>query len=221
MRRDQLIEVHPTLYHMAEADAWESVVQHGLLSTSHLLDLYEVDGAERGAIESARRRDSVVITSRKHGTAVIRDNKPLAERRLAACLSGMSPADYYRLLNERVFFWPTSRRLEGLLRARAYRARPHLVITVDTQRLLDGHGSRVSLSTINSGAALFSAPARGPETFRSIADFDFDLARQRRSRSTAIAEVAVTGGVKPILEVADQAAIIAPDGAERTIWRRR
>lgn len=220
MQPEQLVAVHPTLYHMAEADAWDAIVQHGLLSTSRLLDLFKVEGSARQAIESARRPDSVAITSPEYGAAVIRDNKPLSDRRLAACLSGMTLSEYYELLNSRVFFWPTRQRLEALLSARAYRERAHLVISVDTKRLLERQGDQVSLSPINSGAVMFEAPRRGPETFLSVADFDFDGWRRRRSRLKAIAEVAVSSGVESILEVGNKAEIAAPDGERRHIWKR-
>jgi hypothetical protein len=43
------------LYHMAEDGSWESIRQIGLLSTSALLDRFEVEGERRYAIESTRR----------------------------------------------------------------------------------------------------------------------------------------------------------------------
>jgi hypothetical protein len=39
-----LIGRSPRLYHMAEADTWDSIREHGLLSTSALLDLFEIKG---------------------------------------------------------------------------------------------------------------------------------------------------------------------------------
>src|SRR2546429_180882 len=48
---DQLVAHFPRLYHMAEAGSWPSVEQHGLLSTSALLDLFEVTGEKRRDIE--------------------------------------------------------------------------------------------------------------------------------------------------------------------------
>src|SRR6266480_1717700 len=62
---------------MAESGSWPSIQKQGLLSTSALLDLFEVEGEERFAIESQWRPQSVVITHPTHGTAVIRDSKQL------------------------------------------------------------------------------------------------------------------------------------------------
>ena len=41
---EYLAQRWPRLYHMAEAGSWESVKRHGLLSTTALLDLFEVSG---------------------------------------------------------------------------------------------------------------------------------------------------------------------------------
>ena len=74
---EELAQAYPRLYHMADAQSWESIRKHGLLSTSSLLDLYEVKEKERADIEIRRRPDSVPILHDKHGRAVVRDQKPL------------------------------------------------------------------------------------------------------------------------------------------------
>ena len=61
MEFERLISRYPTLYHMAEDGSWESIRKHGLLSTSALLDKFEIEGEERLAIESARRPEIVRI----------------------------------------------------------------------------------------------------------------------------------------------------------------
>jgi hypothetical protein len=168
---ERLISRYPTLYHMAEDGTWESIQRHGLLSTSALLDRYEVKGEERLAIESARRPEIIRIEHPEHGAAFIRDNKPMQQKALERCLSEMTPREWYKHLNRRVFFWVEWKRLLKLLGARAYRDRPHLVLEVDAAGLLDRHADRVSLSPINSGATFALGPApRGPDTFRRIAD---------------------------------------------------
>ena len=59
---DELISDCPRLYHMAEMGAWEGVKRNGLLSTSSLLDLYEIEGDVRFSIESQRRPANVSIS---------------------------------------------------------------------------------------------------------------------------------------------------------------
>jgi hypothetical protein len=162
----------PRLYHMAEAGSWPSVQRHGLLSTSALLDLYEVAGAQRDAIESARRPESIAIHHRTHGTAWIRDNKPINETVLRRTLVGMTEQEWYRTLNGRVFFWLSAKRLDRLREAPPYRDRVHDILTLDTAALLDAHAATVELAHLNSGAVHPGAKyTRGAGTFHPVATY--------------------------------------------------
>ena len=156
---------------MAEDGSWESIRRIGLLSTSALLDKFEVRGEKRLEIESSRRPEIVEIQHPDLGKAHVRDNKPMQEKTLEKCLVGMTPREWYEALNRRVFFWVDDKRLKKLLGARAYRNRPHLVLEIDTAELLRHHSDRVSLSSINSGATFTMNPApRGPGTFKRFSD---------------------------------------------------
>ena len=42
MTPEDMARKYPFLYHMAELSSWPSIQRHGLLSTSALLDLYEI-----------------------------------------------------------------------------------------------------------------------------------------------------------------------------------
>ena len=171
MDPERIASRHPVLYHMTEDESWESIRERGLLSTTALLDLFEVRGERRHAIESARRPEMVAIEHPEHGTALVHDNKPMQEKALVRCLRGMTPREWYEHLNRRVFFWVQKERLLKLLGARANRDRPHLVLEVDAGALLRRHADRVTLSPLNSGATFAMRPApRGPDTFRRIVD---------------------------------------------------
>lgn len=39
---EELANLYPRLYHMAEPGSWESIRRYGLLSTSSLLSLFEI-----------------------------------------------------------------------------------------------------------------------------------------------------------------------------------
>lgn len=65
MTEAELISAHPRLYHMAEDGAWPAIRARGLLSTSALLDLYEVTGETRLSLEARRRPTSVALEA--HG----------------------------------------------------------------------------------------------------------------------------------------------------------
>ena len=166
-----LVRRYPKLYHMAEDRSWESIRRIGLLSTTALLDRFEVGGARRREIESSRRPEIVEIQHPEFGKAFVRDNKPMQEKTLERCLVGMTPREWYEALNHRVFFWVDEKRLIKLLGARAYRDRPHLVLEIDTAELLRRYSNTVSLSPINSGATFTMKPApRGPDTFKRVSD---------------------------------------------------
>ena len=176
MDTETLINRHPTLWHMAEVGAWPKIREQGLLSTSALLDLFGYAGEERRRIEAERRLKAVQITHPDHGTALIRDNAPLHEQRLLACLEDMSPREWYTLLNRKVFFWVSQERLEGLLNARLYRDREHDVIVIDSRQLTDrptndGHrfGARVAATGSRSLIRRWRKSRSAPLAVRSSA----------------------------------------------------
>ncbi len=199
MNADDLIATYPRLYHMAEDASWKSIEQHGLLSTSALLDLHGIQGAEREAIESQRRPISVPVRGPGMPPAVIRDQKPMTASALNKCLmDNMTPREWFELLNGRVFFWLSEARLARLLKAKAYRDRPQIVLTVDTRSLVAAHRKSIELSPLNSGATIYNPAPRGRETFLPISKYPFGCWRRRRKLEDAIVELAVIGGVPDI-----------------------
>lgn len=187
---DELIRTSPTLFHMAERGAWPSIDRHGLLSTSALLDLYCVTGTARDALEASRRPEPTILTRPGLPDATLRDQKPMSDRALDRCLTGgLTPPDWYRLLNGKVFLWLSEARLAKLLGAAPYRARDHDVLEIDTARLIAAYRDAITLSPINSGSTIRNPALRGPDTFRTIADYDV--------RRPAV-EFAVTGAIPDI-----------------------
>jgi hypothetical protein len=205
---------------MAECGAWSGIQQHGLLSTTALLDLFEVEGGRRFAIESMRRPEMVEISHPRHGRALIRDNKPLREQFLIDCLEGCTPQQWYELLNRKVFFWVTAQRLETLLAARAYRSRAHDVLTIDTRSLLDRRLADITLAPINTGATLYpSAPPRGLSTFVSIEDYDWEAMRRWRGPDNAVVELTVDYAVADVENIATLVQRHAPGKPAAVLWR--
>ncbi len=201
----------PRLYHMASFGSWPLVERHGLLSTSALLDLFEMDGPERNAIESEWRSRSISIEHPVHGTAVIRDQLPLRPDLLARCLlDGLSPSDWYRILNRHAFFWVDEPHLLTLRRANAYRDSPQTIIEVDSKALLDRHLDDVRLSSINSGSILRGGAPRGSNTFRPISEH----------ASSRVVELCVVGGVRDVSSLTVRAWHLWPDGREEHLYTR-
>ena len=126
-----------------------------------------------------------------HGTAWVRDNKPINETVLRRTLVGMSEPEWYRTLNGRVFFWLSQSRLDRLRNAPPYRDRAHDLLVVSTERLLAAHADVVELSPINSGAVHPGAKTpRGSMTFSRIADYPW-AERRRAAPSGPIVELTV------------------------------
>lgn len=206
----ELAERYPRLYHMAETGSWPSIQRHGLLSTSALLSLFGIEGADREKIERRHRPASVPIKHRQYGAAVVRDQIPMRDVDLRRCLTdGITPAEWYQLLNSKVFFWLTKERLETLLGARAYRDKEHTVLVLETRPLVEQHADAVKLSPMNSGCTVPFAHPRGRDTFRSLSDYPFK-ARIKSAGRNAVVELAVERGVldvaKYVIEVHERKA---------------
>lgn len=194
---DLLAARYPRLWHMAKEGSWPSIQEHGLLSTTALLDLFEVPAEERYALEAQRRPESVPIHHSVHGTAWIRDNKPVNETVLRRTLRGMSEEEFYRTLNGRVFFWVSTDRLERLRNAPPYRNRRHDILELDTAALLERHHDRVELSHLNSGAVHPAANyPRGEGTFAPIESYRFG--ERKAVSSEPVVEVTVLYSVPDV-----------------------
>jgi hypothetical protein len=186
------------LFHLTEAGAWESIERHGLLSTSALLDRFELSGLARDAIESERRPESVRISHESLGHAWIHDNRPIHVGALRRTLVGMDEREWYRELNRRVFFWLSEHRVDRLLNARHNRHRRHDLVILDTEALLEVHAGEVELAHLNTGAVHHTASyPRGAGTFRPIPDYPWRQ-RLRTAPREPIVEITVPYQVQDI-----------------------
>lgn len=195
MTKDELVELVtdcPTLYHMAEAGSWPSIQNYGLLSTTALLDRYEIAGAARAAMESKRRPTSVPLERTGFGRAVVRDQLPMDDEGLSRCLEdGLSPEDWYRTLNAKVFFWLTWERLLRLLNAGTYRLQEHDVLALDAKSLVQAYEDKIWLCPINSGCTKPFPHPRGKNTFQRTSDYPYAEWKAKRKRGERAVEVAV------------------------------
>lgn len=181
---------------MTEGGSWPAIRRHGLLSTTALLDLYGLQGARRAIIESNRRPDVVPLEHPAIGRAIIRDQNPLDDTALRRCLEdGLSPQDWYRLLNRKVFFWLTRERLLKLLKAKPYRSKEHDVLELDARELVDAYRLSIALSPINSGTTKRYPAARGLATFLPIAAYPYANWRKKRAPGERVVELVVEYGV--------------------------
>jgi len=196
---EELAARHPRLYHVTSPGAWASISRLGLLPASALLELFEVEAARRRALTTARRPAEARIEHPALGVAILTDNLPLSERALAGCLDdGLTPQDWLRLLNARVFFWADADGLARLLGARTNRRRRREVLTFDTLGLARAHADRVEISPINSGSTIRKPARRGLATFTPLLAKGYADWRRQRGGRDRILEVVVRGGVPDI-----------------------
>ena len=210
-------EHYPRLYHMTAAGGWEGIRDHGLLAVAALLDHHGADEAQREAVQFSRRTEQVALAP----GVTIRDNKVLNEKSLARALTGgLTPRDWYAILNERAFLWVNPKRLERLLAGRAYRDDAHDVLTFDALALIRAYVSSVEVTPMNTGAAFMRAVPRGRESFVPMAALPWEAWRARRGARDAVVEVAVPGGVPDarayLLEVRRRQA----GREDEVLWRR-
>ncbi len=201
MKTEQFCKHYPYLYHMAEANTWDSIKKLGLLSTLALTELFEINGAEKEKLISERRPAMVQICHPKYGIVTIRDNKPITNNKLLNWLIDMSPREWYETLNQKVFFWTDRERLIRLLNARAYRNKTHTVITVDSALLLKNCFDQITLSSINSGAMPFGGSPRGIDTFCALAQWSGEECPRSGKLLKPVVELAVEHSVKDIKKV--------------------
>jgi hypothetical protein len=219
MTETDLITIFPKLYHVADGGAWPSIRTHGLLSTSALLDLYGVDGSERSAFESERRGTTMILKRDGQPDVVLRDQTPMSDKALIGCLDGMTPQQWYEILNAKVFFWTSTQRLQRLVTAKAGRDVAQLVLTVDTRSLLAAHRERMRLSGMNTGSTVRRPLPRGLKTFLPIVDFPYEERRRTRSPSDALVELVVEGAVPDVMKHLIAVDEVGPDRRVE-LWRR-
>ncbi|MGH6961120.1 MAG: DUF7002 family protein [Dongiaceae bacterium] len=191
-------------YHLAEAVNWPSIERHGLLSARALLDLVGTRGSERARIERRHRPASVTLAD----GIVLRDQRPMPPAALERCLTSMTPAQWYALLNAKVFFWLDPGRLNRQRWAGV--ASPQVVIVIDAARLLAGYAKLAAVTPIDTANARRRPARRGRHSFvpyetwpkSGWASEAAALGTRPRSRSHRPVELTVAGSVPDVMEFA-------------------
>lgn len=200
------------VFHLAERSNWPSIRRLGLLPATQLIERSGLSGRERELVERRQRTEHTVLP----GGLCIRDQKPMPPKALAACLVGMAPADWYAVINERVFFWLDPGRLNR--QRAACEPRPQVVLTIDAGRLASVYGARMAVSPINTGNARRRPSPRGASTFVPLATWietgwaseASALGVRERARSHPPAELTIVGPVPDVLAYVVDVAELAP-----------
>jgi hypothetical protein len=200
---DRLVALHPRLYHMTEAGAWESIRSLGLMSASATLDFFGIGGAERLRLESTQRSGKTRIITDQTPGVVLRDQRPMPRSQLLVALEdGMTPEAWYRTINSKVFFWVSHARLECLLNARSYRHEQHDVLTIDSAPLIRAYAEQIRLSPMNSGNTFPMPAKRSARTFSRIREYPVTPAGSPKKRIVElVVEYSVPDIASYVLEV--------------------
>lgn len=184
MDANKFVDLYPRLYHMAQGGAWPSIQRHGLLSTSAIVDLYNVDSSLRVAIATNVRRESVSLTDPDLGTMTIRDQRPM--KFLDECLEpGASRLAFLSAINTRIFFFPGNSGLYRLMGAKLYRDLPQTVIEFDTRAVVEAFGHVAELAPYNTGSMhVPTAPIRSAAVFKPISEYPYDFWEKKRRHSS-------------------------------------
>jgi hypothetical protein len=135
----------------------------------------------------------------------LRDQKPMPASALKKCLVGMTPPEWYALINSKVFFWLDTARLNR--QRGACGPRHQVVLEVDAGRLVARHAEGIALSSINTGNARRRPAKRGRCTFvpywiwieSGWSSESEGLQTPPRGRSHCPVELTVTAGVSNIM----------------------
>lgn len=147
-------------YHFVEPANLASIKRHGLLSTERLLEMSGLNKKEKHAFLETHRPGSVTLKS----GIVIRGQEPMPPNVLAPALrDGMTPADWYRLLNGFVFLWTNQERVDR--HQLAFKGRPQKLLVFDAKLLLENLSRDLYVSPINSGNAMRKAAPRSSKLF--------------------------------------------------------
>ncbi len=121
------------------------------------------------------------------------------DKGLTRCLEdGLSPEEWYRMLNAKVFFWLTRERLLRLLNAGTYRFQEHDVLELDARALIEAHENKIWLCPMNSGCTKPFPHPRGKKTFRRIGDYPYAELKPMRKRGERVVELAVDHSVPEV-----------------------
>jgi hypothetical protein len=151
-------------YHLAHKSNLDSIRKHGLLSTKRLLENVDLPEGRKIEIITQHRPKSVILPD----NLVIRDQSPMPPSALGKTLpAGITPSDWYELMNSFVFFWPDKERVERHRNAHGYGSDEESKLSLlvfDAQKMMRDHGDKLFLSPINSGFALRKAANRSVKT---------------------------------------------------------
>ena len=180
MSPQEFAAAFPKLYHAAWPQARERIARDGLMSPLALCESMGLSDQETESILTTRRP---AITDLGSGV-VLNDNSPLQLGPLRRALpEHLSPEDWMRALNSRVFLFPSRRAADAFTSVLRSRELARDVWELDGRELAEAHLDRLEITPFNTGAATRRPPYRDLDTFAKVRGLDLDEWRHRRRRA--------------------------------------
>jgi hypothetical protein len=169
MELNEFIQKRDFLYHLTDKENLTYIKEHKkLLSTESIVSLTSLSETEKEEFLSNRRKTHTEIKVGK-SKYMIRDQRPISLVNLVKCLTtGFSVKDFFRTLNNRVFFWPTINRLRS--HYNRYSNENPIIIKVPSEEIFKIN-NHAEFCRLNSGATRSNSylngapPQRGKGTF--------------------------------------------------------
>jgi hypothetical protein len=178
---EDFIKKKEFLYHLTDKDNLNKIkLRKELLSTEAIVNQSSLGEKEKDEFLTQRRKTHIVVEVGEDKYK-IRDQRPISILNLIKCLTtGFSVKDFFRMLNDRVFFWPTVDRLKS--HYNRYSSENPIIIKVSTGDLLKIN-SNAQFCRLNSGATRSNSylngapPQRGVGTFLPAKDFKYSVSK--------------------------------------------
>ncbi len=177
MDLEKFIEKTPYLYHLTSQENAANIInQQKLFSTNELI----AQSGNKDYEKVKREKRPVHLKLSVNGVTVdIRDQQPISMVALPKCLTdGWNVGDFLHHLNDRVFMWPTLKRLWSHFNR--YENEKPVIFRFSTRELLEAN-PHVKFCRLNSGATRANsylggkAPERGSQTFQIAENFNFPI----------------------------------------------
>jgi Family of unknown function (DUF7002) len=158
---DQLAERFPNLWHVTFAGGWDGIQRHGFLRTIDVTP--ESCGKLRTAVTRVEAAD---------GTQVVLRDQLLTRVDPTRSLDGITPSQWWQLVNSRVYFFCRQRDVNTLVESYLGRHLPQEVIKLRAKPVLDVVADQVEVTTVNVGVfPRTKGPSRGRNSFVPLADY--------------------------------------------------
>ena len=157
----ELAEHFPNLWHVTFAGGWEGIQRQGLLRA---VDVAPETAEEfRAEVRRVDGSDGLTVTLRDQVSSRA-DPSP--------CLDGITPAQWWSLINGRVYFFRRKDDATKLLDVYLGQGHAQEVVRVRTKAALEAVAGGVEVTTVNAGTfPRTKGPSRGPATFVPLADY--------------------------------------------------